>query len=592
MTTVVETPVNTTVEDTDTTNDTTVEDTDNDCPICFEKFTSKVRRKITCPVCEFESCFKCIYNNMTTNKSMPKCLSCGAEWSEYFQYQNFGYHFVNKKIKNLRKDALFEKEKNLIPQEIEVAKFIKMVEDDYNYAIEKYSDNPRQLIEQYDDIQKQLKEIPSQIRELKNKYYEDLDKLKTKRNMLHNTSYNLRSKKEYLKELYKFKKNLDMSNNIVNTFKYTYLYYYLSYDINGKYKGYRNDFECYYNNIKRYLVDNVKPPDTESINKTYIKQCPCDDCNGFLTSKYICELCNTKVCSKCFDITQLKGEKVVSGDGNEEHICNPDNIASAELIKKSTKPCPKCCVRIHKLSGCDQMWCTECNIAFSWNTGKIDTGHIHNPHYFQWLRNNPQNMNIRQILANPCADDIPTITEILNIISRDTGINGSYLIIRQKVKAIVTGYHEKPETTLIGGIQHITDLIEKNNNFINNNAINKTLRVKYLLGLIDETEYKNKLNIFYKKYNKIRSFTQIYQILVNVITDNLMRITQFYVEKIYRKNLTKEILDDFGSLVDNSLQTINKITEFCNNELKNCGELYKNKYPQIKDYNYYIKQYI
>ncbi len=40
------------------------------------------------------------------------------------------------------------------------------------------------------------------------------------------------------------------------------------------------------------------------------------------------------------------------------------------------------------VKNCDQMWCIECKTAFSWSKGTVEVGNIHNPHYFQWMRQN------------------------------------------------------------------------------------------------------------------------------------------------------------------------------------------------------------
>jgi hypothetical protein len=71
----------------------------------------------------------------------------------------------------------------------------------------------------------------------------------------------------------------------------------------------------------------------------------------------------------------------------DDHKCDTNTVETIKALKKDTKPCPKCDARIFKIDGCDQMWCTQCHTAFSWRTGAIET-RIHNPHYFQWLREN------------------------------------------------------------------------------------------------------------------------------------------------------------------------------------------------------------
>jgi hypothetical protein len=70
----------------------------------------------------------------------------------------------------------------------------------------------------------------------------------------------------------------------------------------------------------------------------------------------------------------------------DDHECNPDTVATIIELKKTTKPCPSCQTLIYKTEGCDQMWCIQCHTAFSWRSGQIEKGIIHNPHYFEYLK--------------------------------------------------------------------------------------------------------------------------------------------------------------------------------------------------------------
>ena len=101
-------------------------------------------------------------------------------------------------------------------------------------------------------------------------------------------------------------------------------------------------------------------------------------CRGFLSSAWKCGLCETWTCPKCFDVL---GKEKECG-----HECDPNNVESAKLIKKETRNCPSCAIPIFKIEGCDQMWCTQCHIAFSWKSGLRVNGVVHNPHFYQWQR--------------------------------------------------------------------------------------------------------------------------------------------------------------------------------------------------------------
>lgn len=66
--------------------------------------------------------------------------------------------------------------------------------------------------------------------------------------------------------------------------------------------------------------------------------CPKNDCRGYLTKNYICNLCNVKVCSKCHKIKWEKDVPTVE----RNHECSKDDIESVNILKKTTRPCPKC----------------------------------------------------------------------------------------------------------------------------------------------------------------------------------------------------------------------------------------------------------
>jgi hypothetical protein len=104
-------------------------------------------------------------------------------------------------------------------------------------------------------------------------------------------------------------------------------------------------------------IHNSEEVGTQESRK-FIRKCPVDNCRGFLSSRWKCGTCDTFICNKCNEVK------------DEDHECKPENIASMELLNKDTKPCPECATMIFRVSGCPQMWCTNCNTPWDWNTGR------------------------------------------------------------------------------------------------------------------------------------------------------------------------------------------------------------------------------
>jgi hypothetical protein len=104
------------------------------------------------------------------------------------------------------------------------------------------------------------------------------------------------------------------------------------------------------------------------------------ECKGVLIEN---ENHNQFICKNCFLIVCKFCEMNITDDN---HICTEENIDSIELLKKETRNCPNCSLKISKIDGCDHMWCFNCHCFFDWKTMKILKGKISNPDYYLYLR--------------------------------------------------------------------------------------------------------------------------------------------------------------------------------------------------------------
>lgn len=236
----------------------------------------------------------------------------------------------------------------------------------------------------------------------------------------------------------------------------------------------------------------------------YIFKCP-SDCRGFVSNDYCCGTCKCLVCKKCR--VQIKEE-------NLEHICNEDDIKSSALVSSLTKPCPKCMTPILKSGGCDQMFCVVCYTAFSWTTGEIEVGVIHNPHYYEYLSTLTMPMVDIEVLA--CGD----IPDAMTFMNRITKITCSDIFIRKLRDLHIIARHMRHAVVPAWQINKVKDNID--------------IRVQYLLGEIDETTWESKLLFREKKRMKIKAFHDLIQMVLVILEDFVRRVFSldiFNIEK-------------------------------------------------------------
>ena len=271
-------------------------------------------------------------------------------------------------------------------------------------------------------------------------------------------------------------------------------------------------------------------PADETGPKKFIKKCPADGCEGYLSTAWKCGVCNIWVCPDCME------EKGYQKDA--EHTCNPDTLASAQLIKTETKPCPTCNVSIFKISGCDQMWCTQCEVAFSWRTGHRINGVIHNPHFYA-AQAAAEAGGAGGVVNNPGAvacGGIPMFRRMRDRVRKVFGYELGGFELNAGMNSALEFYgpppgqhgHQSPAAVLMHvhrGASHFQfTVLDPIRQKLQNNRDNQDLRIKFIIGEITETKMKSQLIARDTKYAKLQAMLHIYELMQIVYTETLITI--------------------------------------------------------------------
>jgi hypothetical protein len=313
-------------------------------------------------------------------------------------------------------------------------------------------------------------------------------------------------------------------------------------DIRSKMADLRRMLELY-----AVLLVRIGEPQAENVaveeSVTHSHPCIYDDCRGYMSSQWKCGLCDRHGCAHC--------HKPKDSHDDPSHVCNPDDVASVAEIKRDTKPCPKCSTRIHKLFGCDQMWCTNCNTAFSWNHGRVITGVIHNPHYYAFL--------YRQR-----TEGAPTAAAAAVVQARACGYAGvpHHLpeSIRYKITEILQGdiwsSTRKRILDLLRNVHHVAavEVEVAEQRVIPPDRLNLDKRKQYLNGAISEEDFKRMCLQKIKRNNRNEEIRQVSEMVRDALSDICLRMIDYVERLIHQEPLAEtpiEALQGYVSEIDN-----------------------------------------
>jgi hypothetical protein len=267
---------------------------------------------------------------------------------------------------------------------------------------------------------------------------------------------------------------------------------------------------------------------------------------------YKCGVCAKQFCSKC--------REPKAADEEDTHTCDPALVATIKAILVDSRPCPTCGTAISRVSGCDQMFCTQCDTAFSYTTGKVVTGVIHNPHYFERLAKLKKEGAVAGEAA--CgANGWPAWHTVV----------GGHPIVRYVAdkKSIMIGRFYQlgvhVQEVELPALPDPTRLLD-----------NTDLRVQYLLKEIDDKQFRQKLQQRERVRSRDLEFRGPLELAVVTILEFFVWLAQPSQRVLAKRT---EIAHEIEIRVDALYEFLDG---YINKSLRDIGDRYANQAPQFQ----------
>lgn len=481
------------------------------CSVCVEAYNNTAHKPVRCNTCDFTVCIQCFEHYQMDHSGMydVHCMSCKQLWDDQYVRENIASATI-KRLASATKKRLRDEETAFMPETQMYVEYGNAVE---TVKVSEYMN----MVKQVQDMEYRCIESEMIMRVPKNA------------------------------DIFSIKKEIELKKSNMFALKNRISRWRRARTLSVGFKDIMPE-PLYQKHFRKETNQDEKDPNrlTETI---VLCPCPTDQCRGFVTRKeHKCGVCDQHVCNKCLTPT-------LSEEDHAIHVCNESDIQSAKLIFKSSKPCPKCAIRIHKIDGCDQMWCTQCNTSFSWNTGREIVGQvIHNPHYYVWLRTHIRSAGTQEGIRG--CDGVPDVNHLdrhLSVVFRNDRV------FRQQLLSIHRSCVHYREVEIRNRMppQHPDDLFRKN----------MDIRMNWLMKKTTDKNFESMLHKRYKKTVVNQRIIQVYELLTTLCSDVFHRL-------LHTNENTDTIRNEF-------LTEFREINAYVNECFKKLDTLYKVKMPRV-----------